>query len=87
MKSGTEILEVFSGEDHEIVSKLAYDWTFEELHDLKKRHKDEYDLISNSKYRYQTGTYLPYLENRIKLLEEAIIVKMGDEEQIWDYLT
>ena len=75
MKSGNNILETFSNEKCEVLLKLI-EWTFEELNELKERYKIDYN-----------ATQSRYIKGRIDLLEEAITIKKGNEEQAWDYLT
>ncbi|MDR2908168.1 MAG: hypothetical protein LBU91_09310 [Bacteroidales bacterium] len=83
MKPGKEILETFTNEKIKVLSKLA-GWTFEELNELKERCESDYKVSLT--YQTEPG-YSMYIRNRIDLLEEAITIKTGDEEQAWDYLT
>ncbi len=76
MKSKEEILATFTNERYMTISILSY-WSFDELEDLRKRYIGYPNAIFISEY----------VKNRIDLLEEAIIVKKGNEEQAWDYLS
>lgn len=75
MKTGEEILKTFQLGHNKTVLTLSK-WKFEELEFLKERYLVDYN--ENSSY---------YVRNRIDLINEAIEIKKGNEEQAWDYLT
>ncbi len=77
MKSRKEILEEISRNKRiDLLLKLTK-LSLAELYGLKEWYEIDYNRNKRSKR----------LKSRIDLLEEAIMVKQGDEEEIWDSLT
>jgi len=75
MRSGIEIQEVFAKDHFTVLSKLLA-WTYRDLEELKSRYIIDYKLSGSM-----------YVKRRIDLINEALIIKRGNEEQAWDYLT